>query len=90
MDRVCGLASHLGPTVSAKAVVANYRLYFLDPTGKRFLALREFEAATDGLAVALSEDARGSDGMELWTGNRKVRTWRAAGNDRASLMREPG
>lgn len=52
-----------------------YRLYFIEPLGVHFESLREFEAPNEGLAIVLSEDARGSPGMELWCGNRRIKRW---------------
>ena len=55
--------------------MASYRLYLIGPAGKRFYGSREFEATDDDLAIALVEDARGREGMELWCGNKLVKAW---------------
>ena len=62
----------------------NYRLYFMESAAKRFHTLREFEAPGDDLAIALVEDARGREGMELWCGNKRVKAWHAVHSNEQS------
>lgn len=56
--------------------MAYYRLYFLDGFG-HIEQFREFEAMTDAIAIAQSEEWRTPAGMELWSERRKVRSWDA-------------
>lgn len=51
-----------------------YRLYFLDGSN-HIEHFREFEAAGDADALRQSEEWRGLNAMELWSGGRKVACW---------------
>lgn len=56
--------------------MAYFRLYFLDRSN-HIEHFHEFEALTDDAAVAQSEEWRGAEAMELWSGRRRVRSWEA-------------
>jgi hypothetical protein len=57
--------------------VALYRLQFVDHFSGKILRARDFDAATDEMAVRYAEDARGLAAMELWDADRKIKQWDA-------------
>jgi hypothetical protein len=58
--------------------MAYYRLYFFD-CRTHIEHFREFEAITDAQAVEQSDEWRGMNAMELWSGRRRVKYWEALG-----------
>jgi hypothetical protein len=54
-----------------------YRLYFLDRFSGHIDHFREFEADGDDSALAIAEAWRADRPMELWSRNRKLRSWGA-------------
>ena len=52
-----------------------YRLYFLNGPGGRIQEFREFEAEDDLAALRRAADWRTVSPMELWCGDRRVRSW---------------
>jgi|tagenome__1003787_1003787.scaffolds.fasta_scaffold20948368_3 hypothetical protein len=55
---------------------AQYRLYFLDGIGTITARAYEFEAARDELALEVAESWLEGRSAELWSGPRKIKTWR--------------
>ena len=66
--------------------MAYFRLYFLDRSN-HIEHFREFEALTDAAAIAQSEEWRGAEAMELWSGRRRVKSWEAFGSSPEALAR---
>ena len=54
-----------------------YRLYFLDRCSGHIEHFREFEAEDDDAALAIAEDWRELQPMELWNRHRKLKHWDA-------------
>jgi hypothetical protein len=54
-----------------------YRLYFLDRFSGHIEHFREFEAEDDDAALAIAEDWRELQPMELWNRHRKLKRWDA-------------
>ena len=52
-----------------------YRLYFLDSVDRLISGSVEFEAASDGAAIAIAESMRETRPAELWSGPRKLNAW---------------
>jgi hypothetical protein len=52
--------------------MAYYRLYMLSGSTGRFVGFEEFEAADDGVAIAVAEAHASTQALELWCGSRKV------------------
>ena len=52
-----------------------YRLYLVDPASGRFVGFEEIEASDDVAAVHMAENYVGSQGLELWCGKRKVKSF---------------
>lgn len=55
-----------------------YRVYMLSAPDGRFVGFEEFEAADDVEAARRCADLAGERPLELWCGNRKVRSIPAA------------
>lgn len=66
--------------------MAYYRLYFLDHSN-HIEHFREFEAFNDFEAARQSDDWRGPQAMELWSGSRKVASWNRLGNSPEAVAR---
>ena len=58
--------------------MAYYRLYMIGRSDGRFVGFEEFEAVDDVAAGRCAESYLGKHPMELWSGKRKVRSYRAA------------
>ena len=54
-----------------------YRLYFMDRFSGHIDHFREFEADSDGAAIAIAEDWANQRPMELWNRHRKLKHWDA-------------
>lgn len=52
--------------------MAFYRLYFISPRDGHFVRSEGFEATDDDSALALAEERRGANPLELWCGGRKL------------------
>ena len=52
-----------------------YRLYFMDRFSGHIDHYREFEAENDDAALAIAEDWREGQPMELWNLHRKLKHW---------------
>lgn len=52
-----------------------YRLYFMDRFSGHIDHFREFEAADDDAALAISEGWREDRPMELWNRHHKLKHW---------------
>ena len=52
--------------------MAFYRLYFISRRDGHFVRSEAFEAQDDQDAVAIAEDRRGANPLELWCGQRKL------------------
>ena len=65
-----------GLTRTGDGTVKQYRLYFVDGSGKVASAPHEFEADADETAVRVAEAWREGRRGELWSGSRRVETWR--------------
>ena len=57
------------------AVMAYYRLYFLDGFSGHIDHFREFEAEDDDGAIKIAERWREDRAMELWNRDRKLKRW---------------
>jgi len=57
--------------------VAYYRLYLMAEPGGKFVGFQEIEAPDDDSALRLAEAHAGPKPLELWCGNRKVKTFPA-------------
>ena len=55
-----------------------YRLYLLNGSEGRFVGIEEIEAADDVEAVRLAQKHVGANPLELWCGNRRVKSIAAA------------
>jgi len=58
-----------------------YRLYFMDRFSGHIEHFREFEADDDAAALAIAEDWREAQPMELWNRERKLMHWDAPALD---------
>jgi hypothetical protein len=63
--------------------VAYYRLYRLAEPGGKFVGFEEIEAVDDVEAARLAEVHCGPQALELWCGNRKIRTFAPLEGDAA-------
>jgi hypothetical protein len=59
--------------------LAYYRLYRLSEPAGHFVGFEEIEAEDDVVAARLAEGCTGPHPLELWCGQRKVRTFPATG-----------
>ena len=59
------------------ASLAYYRLYLLSGPAGRFIGFEEIEAVDDVEAIRLAERHLGPQPLELWCGNRKVKSFAA-------------
>ena len=66
--------------------MAYYRLYFLDHSN-HIEHFREFEASNDLEASTQSDEWRGVQAMELWSGSRKVTSWKRLGSSPEAIAR---
>ena len=66
--------------------MAYYRLYFLDQSN-HIEHFREFEAFNDLEASRQSDEWRGVQAMELWSGSRKVANWNRLGSSPEAVAR---
>lgn len=57
--------------------MAYYRLYRLSEPAGHFVGFEEIEAEDDVAAARLAEGRSGAQPLELWCGQRKVRTFPA-------------
>lgn len=57
--------------------MAYYRLYRLSDPAGHFVGFEEIEAEDDAAAVHLAEGHSGTQPLELWCGQRKVRAFPA-------------
>ena len=55
--------------------MASYRLYQLRIKTNEIMSFQDFEAETDILAMAIVEQRRMFNPMELWSGRRRIRHW---------------
>lgn len=62
--------------------MATYRLYMLGERNREIRSYKEFDASGDAEAIALAEDLRGMETVELWSGGRRVKCF-------ASLYQRP-
>jgi hypothetical protein len=61
--------------------VAYYRLYVLSSPDGRFIGFEEIEAEDDVQAVRHAEEHLGPKPLELWCGDRKVKSFAAMQSD---------
>jgi hypothetical protein len=68
-----------------------YRLYLLSRSDGHFIGCEELEALDDVEAVRLAERRRGTYGLELWCGKRRVKSFPAVPppRDKRGPLREP-
>ena len=59
--------------------LAQYRLYFMQGAGGHINYSHEFEAESEERAIRIAEGWREGRSAELWTGNRKLKSWEADG-----------
>ena len=59
------------------AVMATYRLYLLGERHREIRSYKEFDAASDLEAIAIAEDLRGMETVELWSSGRRVKRFAA-------------
>ena len=59
------------------ALMAGYRLYFMDRFSGHIDNRREFLADGDAEALATAQGWHDGSPMELWVGDRKLRRWEA-------------
>ena len=55
--------------------MAGYRLYHLHGPRNEVESFYEFEAPDEASAIAIANERRGPNSMELWQGHRKLRRW---------------
>lgn len=60
------------------AMLVYYRLYRLANPDGRFIGFEEIEATDDVAAVRLAERFRGPHRLELWCGERRVKSFAAS------------
>jgi hypothetical protein len=56
-------------------IMVYYRLYLVDAASGRFVGFEEIDAPDDVEAVHMAENYVGSQGLELWCGKRKVKSF---------------
>lgn len=59
-----------------------YRLYLLGEGSKRFVGFEEIDAADDDGAIEAASRHIGPNSLELWCGNRKVKSFAARFEER--------
>jgi hypothetical protein len=57
--------------------MSGYRLYFMDRFSGHIEHRREYEAQDDAEAIAIANDWRTGQPMELWLGSTKLKHWEA-------------
>lgn len=57
--------------------MACYRLYRVSDITRRLEPAEEFDAANDGAAIGIAEQARSHRAAALWSGGRMVQDWKA-------------
>ena len=55
--------------------LTQYRLYFVKSGDRHITYSHEFEAETEERAIRIAEGWREGRGAELWSGNRKLKSW---------------
>jgi hypothetical protein len=55
--------------------MTGYRLYHLHGPRNEVESFYEFEAPDEESAIAIAEQRRGVNAMELWQGHQKLRRW---------------
>jgi len=63
------------PPPSLSSGRTEFRLYFIN-AGGHFSGSFEFRADTDDAAIKIAEAWRDGRGAELWSRNRKIKTWK--------------
>ena len=53
--------------------MATYRLYLLGERHREIRSYKEFDAPGDAQAIAIAEDLRGMETVELWSSGRRVK-----------------
>lgn len=53
--------------------MATYRLYLLGERHREIRSYKEFDAPSDAQAIAIAEDLRGMETVELWSRGRRVK-----------------
>jgi hypothetical protein len=57
--------------------VGHYRLQYLSGSSGDLVHVREFEAESDEAAIGYADEVRSLSYMELWEGQRRLKTWDA-------------
>jgi hypothetical protein len=69
---------HYAPSNGAQgAILVYYRLYLLANPDGRFIGFEEIDASDDVEAVRIAEQFRGRHPLELWCGQRRVKSFAA-------------
>lgn len=69
--------------------MADYRLYHLHGPKNEVASFYEFEAADEASAIAVAEQRRGINPIELWQGHRKIRRWEGVSNVPSQPVGQP-
>ena len=72
------------------AILVYYRLYLLANPDGRFIGFEEIDAPDDVEAVRLAERFRGRHPLELWCGQRRVKSFAATEPVADQSASEPG
>ncbi|QPQ54675.1 hypothetical protein IC614_10120 [Allosphingosinicella flava] len=69
--------------------MATYRLYLLGDRHREIRSYKEFNAASDAQAIAIAEDLRGMETVELWSSGRRVKRFASPFQRPATAMAGP-